>query len=360
MLGNMKKIIYLSAFLVVFTLGNFTSVYASEECRESPYTLTLEGGRLSDEEAEKLEKSLDANPDDISTRTKLLGYYFLKAHESDTFKKIRQEHVLWIIRNAPEEMIAGLPEIQLDPDFDGEVFVEAKGLWLENIENDGENTAMLGNAAKFFQRYDWDMTEDLFKRVQVLEPDNPDWPQLLGNHYYILMNWLPGDARKVFAKKSSEQYERALALLTDERLRFYMLSDVAKSSFEAEDIKKAKGHAIELLDKAQQYKNDWNYGNAIHHGNLVLGRISLKSGDIEKAKEFLIKAGKTTGSPQLNSFGPNMTLAKELLEKGEKEAVIKYFELCAKFWGMGDGHLEDWSSAVKMGAMPDFGSNLNY
>ena len=74
----------------------------------------------------------------------------------------------------------------------------------------------------------------------------------------------------------------------------------------------------------------------------------------------MLKAGATPGSPQLDSFGPSMTLAKELLEKGERQAVIEYFQLCAKFWEMGKKSLENWTSVVKEGKIPDFGRNLRY
>jgi hypothetical protein len=74
-----------------------------------------------------------------------------------------------------------------------------------------------------------------------------------------------------------------------------------------------------------------NNGDAIHHGNLVLGRFALKSGDVEKAKEYLLKAGQTSGSPVLCSGGPNMMLAKELLESGEREVVIQYLKALRQF-----------------------------
>jgi hypothetical protein len=62
----------------------------------------------------------------------------------------------------------------------------------------------------------------------------------------------------------------------------------------------------------------------------------------------------------MNSFGPNMSLAKDLLEKGEREVVLEYFELCRKFWKLHTGRLDDWSRDVKAGRIPDFGANLVY
>jgi len=92
----------------------------------------------------------------------------------------------------------------------------------------------------------------------------------------------------------------------------------------------------------------------------VLGRIALRQGQIKLAKEYLLKAGQTPGSPQLNSFGPNMSLARDLAEKGEKDVVVEYFDQCRKFWRMGTDKLDKWTKEVRVGIMPDFGANLVY
>ncbi len=91
-------------------------------------------------------------------------------------------------------------------------------------------------------------------------------------------------------------------------------------------------YAVALLESVHGQEKDWNYGNVIHDANLILGRVALKKGNIEKTKHYLLEAGKTPGSPQLNSFGPSFTLAHELLEKGEKITVLEYLDLIGKFW----------------------------
>jgi hypothetical protein len=101
-------------------------------------------------------------------------------------------------------------------------------------------------------------------------------------------------------------------------------------------------------------------GNAIHKGNLVLGRIALREGRVADAVTFLHASGDVSGSPQLNSFGPNMTLAKELLEQGETEAVLAYFESCRTFWKMGTRRLDAWTEDVRQGRVPNFAANLWY
>ena len=62
----------------------------------------------------------------------------------------------------------------------------------------------------------------------------------------------------------------------------------------------------------------------------------------------------------MDSFGPNMSLAKDLLDKGEREVVLQYFALCGKFWTLGQSKLDEWTAAVKSGTAPNFGANLLY
>jgi hypothetical protein len=51
-------------------------------------------------------------------------------------------------------------------------------------------------------------------------------------------------------------------------------------------------------------------------------------------------------------------LARDLLEKSERQVVLDYFELCRKFWN--NGRLDQWSQQVKDGKIPDFGTSLLY
>jgi len=156
------------------------------------------------------------------------------------------------------------------------------------------------------------------------------------------------------------KYEQQLQADDDEKNVFYLTTSMASAALKAGDTEKAKSYAQTLLKQAETMREDWNYGNAIHVGNLVLGRIALASGDVAEAKRFFLESGKTPGSPQLNTFGPNMLLAKELLAKEERDVVLQYLDLCAKFWKPKDDRLEDWKETIKKGEMPDFKTNLVY
>ena len=151
-----------------------------------------------------------------------------------------------------------------------------------------------------------------------------------------------------------------LSAATDELERFYALGSAARKAFKAGDLKKAEELAQELEKLTPKHPKDWNYGNAVQDSNQVLGRIALRNGDVAEAKKRLLASANSKGSPQMNSFGPNMILAKELLEKGEKETVIEYFDLCAKFWTMGQDQLKDWRASAQQGNIPAFGASLLY
>ena len=118
--------------------------------------------------------------------------------------------------------------------------------------------------------------------------------------------------------------------------------------------------ATELLVMAERYKNDWNYGNAIHKANSALGLVALRKGDNAAARRYLLASADSKGSPQMNSFGPNMQLADAMLKAGENEAVLSYFKRCHTFWSHGDVYLDTWSSMVRDGSRPRFGANLLY
>jgi len=162
---------------------------------------------------------------------------------------------------------------------------------------------------------------------------------------------------------SQQAYKRALNDLhkakTEEK-RFYALGAAAKESFDFGKIDDARNFAQELMALTPKYTNDWNYGNAVQDANLVLGRLAVREGNIAEAKKFLAASGKSNGSPQMNSFGPNLSLALDLLRKGERDAVLEHFMRCRMFWKKDHGKLDLWRSEVMAGKTPDFGANLMY
>ncbi|MDB4766238.1 RNA polymerase subunit sigma-24 [bacterium] len=312
--------------------------------------LTMEGGKLNGKQAATLEEELQENSDDIAARTKLLGYYFRKQYEDQSAKTARQGHILWLIENAPESEVLAVPEGTLDKILNNDGYQEGKELWLKQLKDQPDNLMFLKNSANFFLQHDRELAKKSMEKAKAIDADNPKWPEKLGQLYQLDMLGRSGKSKVKAAGKALEQLEIAYDL-SDDQARDPLLSRLAKAAFEAEKLDKAKKYALQMLNQKQ---DDWNSGNNVHYGNIILGRIALAQDNVEEAKQHLIAAGKTEGSPQLDSFGPNMVLAKDLLEVGETEVVLEYFDLCSNFWEMGQDRLKQWSNSVKKGDKPDF------
>ena len=125
--------------------------------------------------------------------------------------------------------------------------------------------------------------------------------------------------------------------------------------------KEARAIAETLL--ASNTVTNWNYGNVIYDMHSLLGRIALGEGDMAAARRHLAESGKTPGSPQLDSFGPDFVLAGELLRKGERDAVLAHLDKVAVFWANPDRSpgsaaehqkkLDTWKQTIRAGGIPD-------
>lgn len=155
------------------------------------------------------------------------------------------------------------------------------------------------------------------------------------------------------AKSSEYSWNPSNKYVTSKLQRFYSLDDQITATFSAKDYDSAKGLISEYLELASIYRCNWNYGNAIHDANRILGLISVRNGEIDEAAAYLVKAGKSTGSPQLDSFGPELDLANELLKLGKTEEVLIYLNDIGSFWDMDDGRINKWVKEIENGGKPE-------
>lgn len=317
--------------------------------------LAMSGIRLTAEEVESLEKQIEKDPNDISSRTILLGYYRRKQFTNQSAREAKRKHVLWLILNSPESEVLATTYGEIDAFLDKEAYSQGKKAWINQLKKKPANLNVLENSANFFLQHDRELAVESLQKARSLDMKNPKWPNKLGHLYSLGMMRKPLKVKTDAAVKALEQFEIAYKLSTDSG-RDVLLQSLAKAALAANKPQKAKEYAEKMLSQSSP---GWNYGNNIHFGNIILGNIALASNDLEQAKKRLVEAGKTPGSPQLNSFGPSMALARELLEKGENDVVLEYFELCSKFWKSGKERLHKWSVEVKDGKIPDFGPNLN-
>jgi hypothetical protein len=325
----------------------------------------MAAGHLTESDAKALEEGLKTNPDNLDSREKLISFYFMEmvtSRKSELEEK-REQHIFWLIAHHPESQLAGSPEaeiIPMGPLNSTEAYQRGKRLWLQEVEKSANDKRILRNAARFLALMDGATSRDLLEKASAIDPSDPETASSLAQSYEqerILAR--SSEERATLARKAMSVRERGLENADGED-RFYALGSLAMSAFEAGDTVKAQSYASELLQLAKKFRQNWNYGNALYDGNITLGRVDLERGNIDGAKEHLLAAGQTPGSPQLDSFGPNMTLAKALLDKDERDIVLTFLQSCQKFWKMGGDKLTAWIATIRGGGMPDFGVNLRY
>jgi len=166
-------------------------------------------------------------------------------------------------------------------------------------------------------------------------------------------------------------FDMYLRLRRPEDYRYFHIRDLAWEAFDQGDYPTAAALSQEYLLLNDRRAKNWNTGNAIHEANQILGLIALEEQNIPKAKLHLRTAGNTPGSPQLDSFGPRMVLARELLRRGERDVVVEYLESVRRFWTSDSlppildypvftaenrrkaELLEEWKKQARDGVVPD-------
>ncbi|HVE41587.1 MAG TPA: hypothetical protein VNM14_16970 [Planctomycetota bacterium] len=320
-----------------------------------------EAAELPPEQLKVFEAELAKDPGSLGSRLRLMGYHGRRGGEGAQSQGRYADLVVGLVeQHATLDLAFELSRWLQPPSFE-----KAAAPWIAAARAHPADARILGNAGAYLTSSIYvadfrDQGKALLQQARKLDPKNPRWALALGE----------GAETEFLTDRSKETAARALGYLEEAyaltpaanraALRpqgCHLFHVLAKLAFTAGDLKKAETYATDLLKVVNEKEEEWNYGNAIHDGNTVLGQVALRNGNREQAKKFLLASGQTPGSPQLNSFGPEFTLAKELLEKEERATVLQYFELCRKFWNNGAAieSLDDWTKMVKEGKVPDFG-----
>jgi hypothetical protein len=153
--------------------------------------------------------------------------------------------------------------------------------------------------------------------------------------------------------------------------RMWFLIEAANSALEAfEEACRLKLPKLQAADQAKvaKYARELlaikkvagTSGHGVYYGNHVLGMLALRQGDLASAKSHLIEASKAPVSWQVKELEPDFTLAEQLLEKGEREAVCAYLDNLkaaansVKRSPKRDALLEGWAKRIRAGKGVEF------
>ncbi len=176
------------------------------------------------EDAERAERALASNPEDLKLRTDLIVYYNLFAVRVVSSRLIvdeaavqrRVEHILWLTEHHPEAAILGKREGMVqhagDRRADAAAHAKAAAIWRRHAAEPGAPAAVLANAGFFFRLTERELGEALLLRALRLKPDELTYSEALGVLYAQAMSGVTvefagaahradrGVARSAFAK----------------------------------------------------------------------------------------------------------------------------------------------------------------
>jgi hypothetical protein len=172
---------------------------------------------------------------------------------------------------------------------------------------------------------------------------------------------LTGSARLAEFSAARTCFERIQAALPDtessaelDYVRSALTLSLAEVLVEVGALELADSLAARELQRGMS-RDGGERGNIVYQMNQVRGRIALRRGRRSQAIEFLHRAGETPGSPQLATFGPQLYLARELLEAGEVAAVRQFLSSLRRFWVSpgAEAILADAIAIIDSGRVPD-------
>lgn len=299
-----------------------------------------------------LEAKIAAAPHDLGLRQEIIKKTMIFIDDSGAAARTRARHSFWVVENHPESRLAGEPVLFFHYSLEPDSYRRLKELWDLQTLRFKDNPAVLGNAAAYMLMRDSPdraQGRELMGRAKALDPANPLWPERLASHYFDEARDGPQTPRRAVAGMASlayDEYARYLKLEKDKERRFNNLPRIADAAWMGDRRPETEALAREMLASATDYTTSWAYGNAVHTGHFYLGVLAVVRGDLDEAGRELILSGKTKGSPQLDSYGPRLELAGELLSKGKSAVVVDYLTACGRFWKSGQSDLDRWKREI--------------
>jgi tetratricopeptide (TPR) repeat protein len=321
------------------------------EVRDMAATMLPGIGHRSQTDVEYVEELVRKDPEYLAARIALLDFYFLMPSHFASARQSRRDHILWIIANRPRCAILGMPFGFLSSVGDEDAYQQGRQLWLDHLQRAPNDLALLSLASHWFFQIDADLSEGFLKRGQQLD-DDPKWPKQLGFLYRLSANQR-GVIDQEKMRRAVAEYEKALSREGPDDDQRHLRLQLAEACLMLGEFDKADSYAQHVEERSSA-GNDYFDSEFLHESRLLLGKNALGRGDVDRAKAFLVKAADVT-SKGLRVSGPYMRLAKRLLEKGEKEAVLEYLRKCATVWTMPNHEIDQWIHTIEAGGMPDFG-----
>lgn len=342
---------------VILSLASVVIAKAQAQPIPTPTNQKTYYFELTAKEIVDLEAKVKTKPDDSEARIKLVNYY--AERESAADKKSLQKHRLALIENNAQSDYTLPLGLWTEDERQTPEYVQLKNAWLKRIELDKPNRRVRFNAAYFLDG-EKELAEKILVEGKALAPADFEYSIKLVEFYEDSMSINYGEneetrlnKRLAVLRKIIAEAQTALGLLkkaedaetvADEIRKMLVAS--AKYALETGDLALAKKSAEEIIAQSGDSQSLANgFGDSgiesFQIANSVLGRIALRAGNVEKAREYLMNAillidDESNIYPKLDA-----PFLEEMLVRNGSKNVLEYLELFLK-----SKHLEDSDKGV--------------
>jgi hypothetical protein len=177
------------------------------------------------------------------------------------------------------------------------------------------------------------LAERWLRRARQLAPSDDEWNNPLGN------------ALRQRAQRTNDPGEK-LRLLTE---AYNLLPDNAKPGIRAEMAvaEFAAGDDRSTERDARTLADTPSNPNEYDLGQTLLGRLAIARGNAAEAKRRLLASLKPPAKFKNPVFEPNMTLAQDIYDAGDKDAVLEFLEASRNVWKFDRGRIDRMINFVR-------------
>lgn len=156
-----------------------------------------------------------------------------------------------------------------------------------------------------------------------------------------------------FTEKYSLRQEKCInakARALQNPAAFEQVKYAAEICFLAGSYEDSRLFTEQITKNIDSFNNYTTKGGMLHEYHTLMGRHLVREGNLEGAKQQLTLSIDLPPDAVMQSFGPNTSLALDLLLKGENTAVLTYLDGCSRFWK--EEPIQIWKTKINANKMP--------